>query len=714
MSTSRRSSKSTKSTKTTKSTASTRSARPSTWRVTSSKKHSNEASTAESVPPVPPLIVSKNSSAPEVSMETVAGSSSGPKPGYAEKGTRRERERGYSMAVAEKLARPPNRNKARTRLQDVFNSESEPATATVPFPLTSTSSPALLQSEHVHADFSTPELNLSSATAELALSEPEPDIDITRTEAEATPTIRGSETIHTWFNPFAPSPSRPQQLSTSPSTSPIFPSPLSRTSSHIGSVDDEVPALVKTPVRMSDEGGFSAQQDEAKKFVDKSDSDTQNLQSQTLKPRKRIDSLNSLNPSTSRFGITSISIPLLGRPKKRLEDAVRELGERAPIQGHITKAPPSVQIADSVSSSSTISMTPPIPALTGTTTTTTSDNSSLSAIKEPEPEPEPTFDSKSTLTLTPNSNSKQAQLANPLPIDHPVDHAKSVDSTNLMNAIDVTHPSDTKPSDTAETSQEAQAAQLQTERSNPDQANSTQSNLQQSSWWSYVGWNSSQANPVSETNGPPAQESINDIASGVDVSNQNEARDTLNVIDIERSSSAPPVLEPTSVQVAQSNASTHSTQSTPPNPSSNDAPPSNSNFNNATNTLAAPRATAADVVSLPVPHTENHKYQPHHRIKDEKPPSIFSLDAARAAGSWLSPWTWYGSGSGTGIDNPGTIGTTNAATTDERTEQTEAAAFNANGDIIVGEQEMTESEKIKEAALARDREGGKEKHKHKN
>ncbi|KAJ3852998.1 hypothetical protein EV368DRAFT_39790 [Lentinula lateritia] len=70
-----------------------------------------------------------------------------------------------------------------------------------------------------------------------------------------------------------------------------------------------------------------------------------------------------------------------------------------------------------------------------------------------------------------------------------------------------------------------------------------------------------------------------------------------------------------------------------------------------TNSLSNPQST-----STAQPQTETQAYV--------KAPSIFSLDVARAAGSWFNPWAWYGYGV------------------------------------------MTESEKIKEAALARDRPSG--------
>jgi hypothetical protein len=170
-------------------------------------------------------------------------------------------------------------------------------------------------------------------------------------DSELSKTIRRSERRrdpgpqkHTWFNPFAPYPPHSQNIgsaaATSTSASPTTSSPLSRaSSSHIGSVDDEVPGLLSTPVHSDDEEGHKLQRkrshltssfspDADKHTVDDDSSaqlvSTSPADGQTPRSRKRLDSLNSLNPSTSRF---SISIPLLGRQKMRLEDAVKRGSE---------------------------------------------------------------------------------------------------------------------------------------------------------------------------------------------------------------------------------------------------------------------------------------------------------------------------------------------------------------------------------------------------
>ncbi|KAJ3741327.1 hypothetical protein DFH05DRAFT_1403763 [Lentinula detonsa] len=97
------------------------------------------------------------------------------------------------------------------------------------------------------------------------------------------------------------------------------------------------------------------------------------------------------------------------------------------------------------------------------------------------------------------------------------------------------------------------------------------------------------------------------------------------------------------------------------------------------------------------PQTENQAHT--------KAPSIFSLDAARAAGSWFNPWAWYGYGT---VEPPSSDPIGSNTITNGGAEDSECRADDGNGSRIAGDEEtdrteMTESEKIKEAALARDR-----------
>ncbi|KAJ3909270.1 hypothetical protein F5879DRAFT_791918 [Lentinula edodes] len=93
-----------------------------------------------------------------------------------------------------------------------------------------------------------------------------------------------------------------------------------------------------------------------------------------------------------------------------------------------------------------------------------------------------------------------------------------------------------------------------------------------------------------------------------------------------------------------------------------------------TNSPSNPQST-----STAQPQTETQAYV--------KAPSIFSLDVARAAGSWFNPWAWYGYGESGRVSDDGNG---NRGSIDDKANMTE----------------MTESEKIKEAALARDRPSG--------
>ncbi|KAJ3890584.1 hypothetical protein GG344DRAFT_49169, partial [Lentinula edodes] len=294
----------------------------------------------------------------------------------------------------------------------------------------------------------------------------------------------------------------------------------------------------------------------------------------------RLDSLNSLNPSTSRF---SISIPLLGRPKMRLEDAVKrgkEIGDKA------------------------VKETPQKDAATLATAEAGPADSATNEVAVTIPSPSQPISQEITNNACPPSSST----------------SQSVNESNETIQTDL--PSG-PPLDIA--------------------------NAPAQSWWSYMGWSSSQSNVTR----------IEILDSELRTESHEDPTPNLNITQAqpdplpERCASAPPVMEPSNGNPEPPESETNS----PPNP---------------------------QLTSTAQPQTETQAYV--------KAPSIFSLDVARAAGSWFNPWAWYGYG----VVEPSSSDTVGPVALNGGPEESERANMT----------EMTESEKIKEAALARDRPSG--------
>ncbi|KAJ3969735.1 hypothetical protein EV361DRAFT_919305 [Lentinula raphanica] len=184
----------------------------------------------------------------------------------------------------------------------------------------------------------------------------------------------------------------------------------------------------------------------------------------------------------------------------------------------------------------------------------------------------------------------------------------------------------------------------------------------QYSWWSYIGWGSSQLDVTQQESAPEPR------IEGAENSTSNPDGAQIQITDPlpERCTSAPPILEPSS---------------NPSVPTENDEPVSQN-------------LESAMPIQSP---TENQA--------PTKAPSMFSLDTARAAGSWFNPWAWYGYGA---VDPPPSGTTGLNTTTNDSTDNAGSKEDDLNGNGSDGLQglegtEMTESEKIKEAALARDK-----------
>ncbi|KAJ3729015.1 hypothetical protein DFJ43DRAFT_1084315 [Lentinula guzmanii] len=748
MSTSRRSSKSTRST------ATTRSNRPPAWRATS---------LISGNPPGLPLIISKNSSAPEVSVvtaepETISGSGSKSAASHLAP-TISKRSKPVSSSSVDGRLRAERKNSTRTRLQDVFPSEdpeeggnittldSMPSGSIVStdqgvaFP--STSSLALLESTALPTSIRTeatpvpnapvhPVRELSSspsrgpwleslgrskgkekaADVDAITVSPNPVQDTPKPAAESlsvvavdegidnaeslnsaiealgssqpnayetmravsspssaevrtlraeislntkdpSKTLRGSEAPkHSWFNPFAPyssrshktssqpHPSHPPSPSPSPSTSPTSPSPLRRTSSsYVESIDDEVPGPVRTPAFSDDEDGQKVERttnhlpstlaptSNGNAAGSQGESPPASAPMQTFQPRKRLDSLNSLNPSTSRF---SISIPLLGRPKMRLEDAVKR-GKEVDGEG-IKESAPDIADASSTAAVSSVTTTPSIsqPSLSFELPHTTN-----------------------TLAITALTTAEGGRAEEPAELDMPVPSPIQPQSKGATDEL---------PSLSSSVSQT---------HNEPDGVARTESSLVNAlevatptqSWWSFIGWDTSQPIVTSKEPVPELRTEDNENSTPNPGITQIQPTDPLP----ERCTSAPPAMEPSSAPSVE---------------------PAESQMEQPQNS------------ELTIPIRSQTENQAH-----AKAPSIFSLDAARAAGSWFNPWAWYGYGT---VEPPSSDPIGSNTITNGGAEDSECRADDGNGSRIAGDgetdrTEMTESEKIKEAALARDR-----------
>ncbi|KAH7879579.1 uncharacterized protein C8R40DRAFT_1082394 [Lentinula edodes] len=738
MSTSRRSSKSTRSTVT------TRSNRPPTWRATS---------LISGTAPGPPLIVSKNSSAPEVSIvtaepETVINSVSESAASQLAP-TISKRTRMVKSNSTDGRLRAERKNSTRTRLKDVFPSEdlgkgdinagettlipsssmvdtdqgvafpsppSPERTGSTPLASTSADTTSItnapVQSEpgpepssssspsrgswlgsfgrskgkekavgvtanntssNSVADTPRPASkplaafpstdegvnnaeDLSSAIEALGSTQPyafetiRADIQVPRVELpslteDSSRTVRASEgPKHSWFNPFAPYPSRPQNTSaqpppSQPSSSPVSsstsPSSLRKTSSsYVGSIDDEVPGPVRTPAHSDDEDGQEAQQEVnhlsstlapsgVSAAVAQCELPPVDNASQSFQPRERLDSLNSLNPSTSRF---SISIPLLGRPKMRLEDAVKrgkEIGDKA-----VKETPQKDAAVSSITATPSISNpSPPLNPLTMTETT-------AATLATAEAGRADFATNEVAVTIPSPSQPISQEIAN----NACPPSSSTSQSVNEYNEPIRTDLSSGPPLDIADA---------------PAQ-----------SWWSYMGWSSSQSNVTR----------MEILDSELRTESHEDPTPNLNITQAqpdplpERCASAPPVMEPSNGNPEPPEAETNS----PSNPQS---------------------------TSTAQPQTETQAYV--------KAPSIFSLDVARAAGSWFNPWAWYGYG----VVEPSSSDTVGSVALNGVPEESERVSDDGNGnrgsiDDKANMTEMTESEKIKEAALARDRPSG--------
>ncbi|GAV99146.1 glycoside hydrolase family 105 protein [Lentinula edodes] len=498
--------------------------------------------------------------------------------------------------------------------------------------------------------------DLSSAIEALGSTQPyafetiRADIQVPRVELpslteDSSRTVRASEgPKHSWFNPFAPYPSRPQNTSaqpppSQPSSFPVSsstsPSSLRKTSSsYVGSIDDEVPGPVRTPAHSDDEDGQEAQQEVnhlsstlapsgISAAVAQCELPPVDNASQSFQPRERLDSLNSLNPSTSRF---SISIPLLGRPKMRLEDAVKrgkEIGDKA-----VKETPQKDAAVSSITATPSISNpSPPLNPLTMTETT-------AATLATAEAGRADSATNEVAVTIPSPSQPISQEIAN----NACPPSSSTSQSVNEYNEPIRTDLSSGPPLDIADA---------------PAQ-----------SWWSYMGWSSSQSNVTR----------MEILDSELRTESHEDPTPNLNITQAqpdplpERCASAPPVMEPSNGNPEPLEAETNS----PSNPQS---------------------------TSTAQPQTETQAYV--------KAPSIFSLDVARAAGSWFNPWAWYGYG----VAEPSPLDTVGSVAINGGPEESGRVSDDGNGnrgsiDDKANMTEMTESEKIKEAALARDRPSG--------
>ncbi|KAK7443986.1 hypothetical protein VKT23_015383 [Stygiomarasmius scandens] len=193
------------------------------------------------------------------------------------------------------------------------------------------------------------------------------------------------------------------------------------------------------------------------------------------------------------------------------------------------------------------------------------------------------------------------------------------------------------------------------------------------SWWDYVGWGNSTATATTATGASSSSAGAAEGAKEPSSSDQAEAQAP--------SSSTESSVE-TNTSIAASESTMAPAQAVPPQT----APPPSQLVQPDPDSSSLPSATEPEIEIKSAPPT----------VPDTKPPraaSVFSGETVRSgAASWLAPWTWYsGSTPVSGSAGPSSVvAASSSATSVDRGSRLK--------------RQMTESEKVKEEALARDRE----------
>ncbi|KAL0580872.1 hypothetical protein V5O48_001164 [Marasmius crinis-equi] len=520
---------------------------------------------------------------------------------------------------------------------------------------------------------------------------PSSNMNRKRSASSTPPAPRAKRSWFTSASPSSPSPLHttiiPSDSSDDDSDAQEAPVPRRRetvlsgisTSSFPSSIDEErVPSLARTPDKGSDE------EEEYKPPVTYGPKpDAQG----TVRAR-----MNSLNPSSSRF---SISLPLLGRQKVKLDDVVRKEDGASVFIRLMYRADVLCTPQD------------------GSSTATNDELKGDAMNVDPVPKPDAPTAEADVFTKSNTSDTSITSSSTVVPDS----------STEITTTTDATTPS-TSHTDTSRPEAPPGTSTIQWEGITPpntSSSNITDAATARYSWWDYVAWGSSGATGASSSAEKPAQ--VEEIArvteapaqAGESGKVEEPAKETVPKLQVTESEAlkkdddgdgkatirspsdkknippstssgswfgwgggAAPTTDKADVQPSEAQA-----EPQPQPPSSSTTTTAEPAPEAATTTLAAP-PVLTPALSTDSQATVKVVPQPVSPTKAKKPASVFSSDTAGArSGSWFAPWSWNApltaaatsEGAGEGVDEPNS-----------------------------GEQTMTESEKIKEEALARQKE----------
>ncbi|KAK1234538.1 hypothetical protein PQX77_002261 [Marasmius sp. AFHP31] len=526
----------------------------------------------------------------------------------------------------------------------------------------------------------------------------------------ASSTPLGPRAKRSWFTSASPSSPSPLHASTLPSDSSGDESDVGAqeaprvhrretvlsTTSIPSSIDERVPSLARTPDE--EEGDYKPPALSPSLSADGQ---------ATVRAR-----MNSLNPSSSRFSIT---LPLLGRQKVKLEDAVKKDDDGKTVTGNGDAK---------LSESDTVSRPDLVPANVPAESVAPEQSATLPSAAASE-----STSSTGTITTT-------TTTANILP-------TTSTASTDARPTKE-----DTAPEAPPSTSQWEGVAP-----SSSDNSNSANAATARYSWWDYVGWGSSESGTVQtevkaekltttvEESSVKAEETMaveeptkveeeaaapvpmpvpdaseNPVANQGDGEKKDDERETAqqpqpqssnNATAAQTTSSgswfgwgsgggagsssstaaekveAQPQQQPQPQSETQTQPSASQAESAPSAPIATPEQPPARPPPAITPTLSTDSQTTVKAQTQAQPPVEA---QIPMKVATKKPGSVFSSDTMGAkSGSWFAPWSW---GTAAPIVTPGEEGGSMGGISD-------------SGELGA---HMTESEKIKEEALARQKE----------
>ncbi|KAJ3553699.1 hypothetical protein NM688_g3475 [Phlebia brevispora] len=427
------------------------------------------------------------------------------------------------------------------------------------------------------ADIQTSKANSEAAAALASQSGTEPQADSQARADPITPT------------------STDDALSQRASVSPSSVAPVLTASS---SIDDEVPPLPPTPQIVQ---GASLVRDNVSSTSVMAKEEQ--LKAEDTSQRERALSVSSLNPSTSRF---TLRIPLLGRPKVPLEQAIAQTAKAEASEARLA--------ADTNGNHQQANET----CDTGSAAEQISQPADVPEVKVMLPSPPPSSETLAESTVKPPE-----------------------DASAAASTPDLVSPS-------AETSVEVSSSESVVQTQFEPKPENTPPVPSSSSWWGYIGWSSS------------TSASAVTLVAQQDLSAA-DAKDTPSM-----DTSAPLVIEDNG------------------NGGQSDLMPSTAVPEDSQ--VQFPAADTAESQTSPTgastqqPAAEGGQVQATDESKPAAP-SILSAETSKTQGSaWYSPWSWY-------ISSPLVP---------------QSATGNENIADVTPEQGKTESEMVKEEALARD------------